>query len=105
MGAPDCPPPSPCVSVCFAALRRRPDGFYLEHRARIAILKAAVDYALKGSGGSLKYAMLPESFRAALEKLQAEPHFGVSSAPWLGRRGNSADRSRGSRSRRFWAWR
>jgi hypothetical protein len=53
-------------------------SFYVEHRARLAILKAAIDLACLDEAGRLPaaaWATLPATFRAGLSRLRARPSF------------------------------
>ncbi|MFT3773167.1 MAG: hypothetical protein QM820_47920 [Minicystis sp.] len=53
-------------------------SFYVEHRARLAILKAAIDLACLDDAGQLPgeaFAALPGTFRAGLRRLRARPTF------------------------------
>ena len=63
--------------------------FYLEHRARLSILKAAIDYVCLKEAGLLRprppaeeidyeqllFEILPASFHAGLNQLKTEPYF------------------------------
>jgi hypothetical protein len=58
-------------------------SFYVEHRARLSILKAAIDLACLEDAGRLPrdeasraaFQALPATFRAGLARLRARPHF------------------------------
>lgn len=55
-------------------------SFYVEHRARLSILKAAIDLCCLGAAGRLTpggrpFEALPATFREGLKKLRREPEF------------------------------
>lgn len=58
-------------------------SFYVEHRARLSILKAAIDLACLDDAGRLprddasraSFQALPATFRAGLARLRGRPHF------------------------------
>lgn len=62
-------------------------SFYVEHRARLAVLKSAINYICQREAGLLPastgkidfrqvlYRLLPESVREAINSMRKEPHF------------------------------
>ncbi len=50
-------------------------AFYVEHRARLAILKAAVDWCCSEGASMGSGAALPQTFSDGLRRLQARPSF------------------------------
>lgn len=93
-------PPTKSAS-CEAAMQsgKHPDlqaCMYLEHRARLAILKAAVDYAIANPDGppslisedgkfffrGLSYHSLPASFQNGMDWLREQPNFKLYATFW-----------------------